>query len=208
LEVKSILLATYSLSVLLGSGVACAATQGGDFERAKSLYYRAVDGDADALRQAAKAMDEFGSTTPRDPAVLAYTGSIRLLEAQKTLAIWRKGRLSKEGLSLLDEAVGLAPEDLEVRFVRAASTFHLPDFFHRREQSQKDFEWLAPRVSAAVAARALSQRLGSAALYHHGSYRIQAGDRSGARTAWEEAVRIGGDTRAAADAKERLKDLR
>ena len=39
----------------------------------------------------------------------------------------------------MDRAVDRAPGDLEARFIRAASTWHLPFFYKRREQAASDF---------------------------------------------------------------------
>lgn len=171
---------------------------------AKAHYYQAVDGDGKALKEASALLEALRTDNPQHPLVMAYAGSVQLLQASRTMAVWRKGKLAQEGLSALDEAVRLAPQDVEVRFVRAASTFHLPGMFRRKAQSKEDFEWLASRVAAAVGANTLDRRLGAAALYHHGLFLHEAGDVAGARLAWQETVRIGIDTRAAMDAKARL----
>jgi hypothetical protein len=167
-------------------------------------YYDAVAGNGNALKQAAILFNALKTDHPEHPLVLVYAGSIKLMQAARALAVWRKGKLAQEGLGAIDAAVSRAPQDLEVRFVRAASTFHLPGFFRRKAQSRDDFEWLAPRVAAAVASGVLDSRLGAAALYHQGVFRDELGDRSGARSAWQEAVRIGVGTRAGADAKRKL----
>jgi hypothetical protein len=189
----------FSLAVTVSS-----AMDGPSLARTKVRYYEAVDGDRSALEEAKDAFSRLRQTHPDDPLILAYAGSTQLLEASKTLAIWRKGKLSKQGLDALDEAVARAPEDPEIRFIRAASTYHLPSMFKRSEQSRADFQWLASRVAGAVSAGTLDPRLGAAALYHHGLLQERAGDKEGARVSWREAVRIGGNTRAASDAGKRL----
>jgi hypothetical protein len=171
---------------------------------AKARYYAAVEGQTSALREARDLFDKLRSSFPSDPLILAYSGSIQLLESARTMALWRKGKLAKEGLRLLDEAVARSPQDPEIRFIRAASTFHLPGFFRREEQSKADFAWLAPQVPEAVARGRLERRLGAAALYHHGLVLDRSGNGPAARDAWRETIRIGQDTRAAADARKRL----
>ena len=193
----------------LFSAIECSLAANPDvtFEQAKASYYQAVDGNSAAIKEASKRLQEIRDRSPEQSLVLAYWGSIRLLEASKTFAVWRKGKLSQEGLTALDEAVARAPQDVEIRFVRAMSTFHLPGFFNRREQSKSDFEWLAPRVSAAVSSGTLERRFGAAALFHHGVFRKESNDVSGARQAWEETLRIGSGTRPAKDAAGRLNEL-
>jgi hypothetical protein len=137
------------------------------YATARARYYEAVDGRSESLGEARELFRKLRESDGSNPKVLAYTGSIELMEASRAIAPWKKGRLAKEGLQLLDDAVARAPQDLEVRFVRAASTFRLPEMFRRREQSEKDFAWLASRVSAAAASGVLDARVAAAALHHH-----------------------------------------
>jgi hypothetical protein len=174
------------------------------FENAKRRYYDAIEGKPGALGESRDLLTRLHSKNATDPLIMAYLGSARLLEAARALAPWRKGKLAKEGLRMLDEAVDKSPEHLEIRFLRAVSTSHLPDFFKRWEQSRSDFAWLAPRVPAAVAGGRLDARLGAAVLYHHGLALERSNDRSYASAAWREAIRLGPDTRAGADARKKL----
>jgi len=174
------------------------------FENAKWRYYDAIAGKPGALDESRDSLIRLHSNNPTDPLIMAYLGSARLLEAARAMAPWRKGKLAKEGLRMLDEAVEKSPEQLEIRFLRAVSTSHLPDFFKRWKQSQSDLAWLAPRVPAAVAGGRLDARLGAAALYHHGLALARSNDLSRANAAWREAIRLGPDTRAGADARKKL----
>lgn len=196
------------LAVGLMCVLALAAADTDLYSKARTLYYEVIDGNKDAHDRASELFKKLRDARGGDPKVLAYSGSLELLEASRAFAPWKKGKLAKAGLELLDDAVKRAPEDLEVRFVRAASTFTLPGMFHRREQSEADFTWLAPRVEAAAAAGALDPRLAAAALVHHGLIRERSGDKPGARTAWEIAARVGKGTPAGADAAKRLSALR
>ncbi|MEJ7608478.1 MAG: hypothetical protein WKF37_19960, partial [Bryobacteraceae bacterium] len=115
---------------------------------AKALYYIAVEGSRDAAIASSRIFEKMYSQNPDSSGITAYLGSLRLMEASRTLAIWRKGRLANEGLSLLDRAVARGPDDLEVRFVLSATTYHLPPFFKREEQcleSQRHCTWLGKR---------------------------------------------------------------
>jgi hypothetical protein len=106
------------------------------------------------------------------------------------MAPWRKGKLAKEGLVMMDQAVESAPRDLEVRFVRGASTLRLPGFFHRGEQSASDLAEVARLAADAVRAGKLEPRLATAALHYHARNREKAGDRSAAREACSVALSI------------------
>lgn len=174
------------------------------FDQARQRYYEAVEGNQDALDESRNLLHKLRTKNPKDSLILAYLGSTLLLEAARAVAPWRKGRLAKEGLRMLDEAVKQSPENLDVRFLRGVSTSHLPSFFKRAQQSAEDFAWLAPRAPDAVATGRLDARLGAACLYHHGLALEKAGNLTGARTAWQETVRLGPGTRAAADARKKL----
>lgn len=167
---------------------------------AKRHYFEAVEGNSAALKPAIEILTGLQSRRPGDALVEAYLGSSRLLESARTMAVWKKGRLAKEGLQRLDEAVRRAPDDAEVRFLRAASTFHLPGWFGRRDQSEADFALLA-RPDGRLK---LDDRLAAAALYFHGVFRDRAGDKAGAREAWREAARLSPASRAGRDAAGKL----
>jgi hypothetical protein len=174
---------------------------------AKRDYFAAVDGNKEALKSAVNAFALLLAGRPADPVVAAYFGSTKLLESASTIAPWRKGKLASEGLTLLDRAVAQAPENREVRFLRAASTYHLPVWFKRRQQSEADFALLVKNIQI-PAAGSFESRLTAASFYYHGSFRKDASDIAGARTAWEEAVRISPDSPAGRDAARRLNELR
>ena len=168
--------------------------------RAKKLYFDAVDGDTESVRKSQQLFRTLGD----DPIVLAYTGSLRLLESSRTLAVWRKGRLAKEGLEMLDRAVYCRSGNLELRFLRAASTFHLPGFFKRYEQSEADFENISTEVTAAAQSGTLDRRIAAAALFFHGIILDRRSDRNGAEAAWRAASKVGPETRAGIDALRKL----
>ncbi|MDZ4800813.1 MAG: hypothetical protein SGI92_21855 [Bryobacteraceae bacterium] len=141
---------------------------GQTFDQAKSLYYKGVDGDKTATRESTAILSKLAAQKPGDPLIAAYLASNKLLESSRTFALWNKNRLAKEGTLGLDRAVGMAPDNLEVRFIRAASTWNLPGFFKRQEQSEADFAYLAPRVAEAAVKGTLEKRLADAALHYYG----------------------------------------
>jgi hypothetical protein len=175
---------------------------------AKLLYFKGLDGDSKASARAESILLKLAEKTKDDPMITAYLGSSRLIAAARTWALAKKGSMCKEGLALLDRAVNDAPEDEEIRFLRAASTFHLPGFFKRAEQSAADFAWIAPRAKKAVESGKLDRTIAAAALFHDGVCRNRKSDKAGARVSWEAAVEIGPETRAGRDAAMKLKSIR
>jgi len=184
-------------SVLCATGNSFPARQ---FDRARKFYYQGADGDKRAYEQASELFGDLRKECPNEPKIEAYYGSLRLLAAADTWAVWRKNSLSKEGIRLMDSAVAASPADLDIRFVRAITTYNLPSFFHRKAQSQQDFEYLASRAAAAVKQGQLEPRLAAASLYYHGEFLREELRTDQAVHAWNEAIALAPGSRAAHEA--------
>jgi hypothetical protein len=172
---------------------------------ARQQYFADLQGDRAAAAQARAGFAALSRDYPNNPVVDAYTGSLELLDAARTWAVWDKRRLANEGLAQMDQAVNRAPNDLEARFIRGASTWHLPFFYKRRAQAADDFSFIAPRAEAAVAKGTLPPELAAAALDYYGQVLIERSDNHGAKQAFEAAVRIDGSSPAGRDASKRLR---
>ncbi|MDQ2711192.1 MAG: hypothetical protein M3Y24_02970 [Acidobacteriota bacterium] len=175
------------------------------FEQARTLYYQGADGNNAAYASADKLFSSLYGEHSDEPRIEVYYGSLRLLEASHTWALWKKNSLSKQGIQLMDAAVQGAPSDLEVRFVRAATTYDLPGFFHRKQQSEQDFAYLAERAAEASKTGALEPRLAAASLYYHAEFLREAGKNVDARQFWTQAINLAPKSRAARDSREELK---
>ncbi len=173
-------------------------------DEAIRLHLAGVGGDREAAERGLELLIELNAKRPDAPRIVAYLGSARVLAATRMLAPWSKGRTCNEGLRLLDEAVESAPEDVEVRFVRAVSTFPIPRFFGRARQCAADLEWVGKRCRAAVDAGDLSADIAASALFHLGLVRDRDGDSPGARAAWREAVAVAPRSEPARLAREKL----
>jgi hypothetical protein len=115
------------------------------------------------------------------------------------MAPWKKGKLAKEGLSLMDRAVEMKPDDLEIRFVRAASTRGLPGFFKRADESERDLALLASKVQAG----STEPRVASASLLFHAENLEKRKDKEGARRTCSKAMSIAPGTPAAEQCRAR-----
>lgn len=171
----------------------------------QALYYLGVAADeTDALKEAEAIFEKLHAADPDDPMAQAYLGSLLLKKTKRVWAPWKKGELSRQGIKLLDGAVASAPDDPHVRFVRAATTFHLPEGFERAAQSAADFAWLAEHAESHVASGALSPDLAAAALVRHATLRQQAGDPAGAQDAARRAAALAPESHAAWEAEQLL----
>ncbi|HEY0785221.1 MAG TPA: hypothetical protein VGD62_05070 [Acidobacteriaceae bacterium] len=175
-------------------------------QAARTAYFADLEGDRGADDRARQQFAALHAAWPGQPVVEAYLGSLELLESGRTLAVWRKHTLAQEGLEKLDSAVSQAPDSLEARFVRALTTWHLPFFFHRKEQAEQDLGFLAPRAEQAAHQGSLPAPLAAAALDYWGQVLADRGAQATiqARQAFEAAVRVAPSSPAAEDARKRL----
>ncbi|MEX2670685.1 MAG: hypothetical protein WD294_01105 [Phycisphaeraceae bacterium] len=148
-----------------------------------------------------------------EPTVLAYAGSVRFIESREAFLPWEKGRLAKEGEALLNRAVALAPDDLEVRWLRAVTASQLPAFFNADAKAKADFAYLAQALKrraeegAGSARGNLEPAMVASVWYHHGNYLQRRGETAAARAAWTQAIDAAPQSGAAEAAAERLGEL-
>ena len=105
----------------------------------------------------------------------------------------------------MDAAVNSNPDDLEARFVRALTTWHLPSFFHRKQQAEDDLLYLGPRAETAARSGALPPKLAAAALDYCGQVLEDRKQPDKARQAYLAAARVDADSPAGKDAVKRLR---
>jgi hypothetical protein len=176
---------------------------------ARTAYFKVVEtNDQAADVQAHQALTELERAYPGDPVAKAYHGSLELLDAAHSWAIWNLHKQAADGLSLLDEAVAQAPDESEIRFIRAATSWHLPGFYHRQAQCEADFAMLAGRAEEDARRGKLPPELAAAAYNYWGQILVNRNDASGARLAFAAAVRIAPSSPAGADAERRQRRLR
>lgn len=70
---------------------------------------------------------------------LAYLGALYTIKAKHRFFPFDKLKWAKEGLSLLDDALFHAPDDIEVLFVHGTICHQLPGLFKRQDDAQRDF---------------------------------------------------------------------
>ncbi len=171
---------------------------------ARRAYFADLAGDRGAADRARDQFSAIKAQWPHQPVVDAYLGSLDLLDSARTFAIWRKHTLAQDGLEKLDAAVNQAPDDLEARFVRALTTWHLPFFFHRKEQAEQDLTFIGPRAEQAAHQGRLPAPLAAAALDYWGQVLAESDARDKAAAAYQAAIRVDPSSPGAQDARKRL----
>lgn len=178
-----------------------------EWQKARTFYYRGIDGDRAVYEAATRLFSQFYRDDQCVPLIQVYYGSLRLLEAGRTWALWKKNALSREGIRLMDDTVSAQPDNLEIRFVRAATTYHLPGFFHRKQQSKEDFAFLARFAVKAAQTGRLEPRLAAASLYFHGEFLEEAGRKDLASASFRRAIQLAPGSPAAIGARKKLDEV-
>jgi tetratricopeptide (TPR) repeat protein len=172
--------------------------------KARAAYFLDLQGDSNAASIAKKDFRALQAEAPNNSVVMAYSGSLVLLEAARTWAFWNKKSLSQKGLAEMDKAVAMDPDNLEARFIRGASCWHLPFFFHRKQQAEQDLTFVAVRATRAVKDGKLPPQLGAAALDYYGNILENHNQHAEAQQAFREAMRIDPESPGGKDAASHL----
>jgi hypothetical protein len=187
------------------------ATHAARLTEAKNLFYRAVAGDRDALNQSQALLGELGGAESTDAEVIGYSGAVDLLVASRAFLPWDKASLAYQGLALQDRAVAMAPQDLEVRFLRGVTNYELPVFLGRRQLAVDDLAAVARVAEQAAREGRLDRRAAVTDLDTYANELQRQKRLAEAIAAWQAAARLGPDIPAGADALNHLlamKELR
>jgi hypothetical protein len=172
------------------------------------LFYRAVAGDHDALGQSQELLHGLGGAESPDAEVVAYTGAADLLAASGAFFPWDKASLAHRGLALQDRAVAMAPQDLEVRFLRGVTNYQLPVFLGRHQLAIEDLAAVARVAEKAAREGRLDRRAAVTDLDTYANELQRQKRLAEAIAAWRAAVRIGPDIPAGADALKHLSAIK
>ncbi len=172
---------------------------------ARKLYFTGAAGNTEDAAQAREAFQELSHQDPDNPLVIAYLGSSRVLEAKEAFLPWKKKELAREGLKLLEQAVALAPGNLEILFLRGVSSYPLPLFFGVRDQAEVDFAFAAARLKEAPSAA--PPEIAAGVFYYHGLCLADGDQKDQAIRFWKKAITLAPVSSFARRAREKLEEL-
>ncbi len=158
------------------------------FELARELYFQSTVGDRDALGRASAMFTELHEAEPDNPKVMAYMGSVVLVDARDSVPLPTLLPQVHRGLELLDRAKAAAPDDLEVRVVRGLTLINVPGMFNRRQEAEADLSWSVARIDRGVETGRLDHRAAASVLFNQGKVLEQQGQSEAARAMWQRAV--------------------
>ena len=116
------------------------------FKLADVCYDEGARDNVKAVELAEKYFTQLLAIEPQHALALVMLGSTQTMKARD--AFWPQTRLdfARKGNQTMDAAVALAPQDPNVRFVRANNNFHMPKFMGREEIVRGDFTWLWEQI--------------------------------------------------------------
>jgi len=125
----------------------------------RKYHHKGVKGDRKAVKTAYGLLRTLREEDPENALIEAYYGSVQALlarDAEKPLA---KADLAEAGLASLNRAVGMDPENKEIRLIRANVCMRLPDsYFRCAATALEDFRYLAERERASPGFLTKSQK--------------------------------------------------
>lgn len=104
-------------------------------ERIKSLNKEGTKGNAAAVQEANRLLEQLRHDYPDNPLAEAYHGSTMLLFARDSTKTLERIKWAKNGLKLLDKAVAAAPNDSRIRYLRGRASYRLPEKHFQRTQT-------------------------------------------------------------------------
>ncbi|MBB6670983.1 tetratricopeptide repeat protein [Cohnella nanjingensis] len=116
------------------------------FEKARTLHNKGVDGDKNAVIKANEMLLKLREAEPDDALIEAYYGSTLVLLGRDAVKILDRADKAEEGLDVLNRAVSLDSNLKEIRLLRGNICLRLPEsFFHSSETAIEDFTFLLDR---------------------------------------------------------------
>jgi len=75
----------------------------------------------------------------REGCAITYLGALIALKAKHASWPLQKLKFVKQGLAMMDKGISISPDDLEALFIRGSTCYHLPFFFWKGDDAQRDF---------------------------------------------------------------------
>lgn len=142
-----------------------------------------ADGDPKAVVRAESYLRQLLALQTNSAPALALLGSVYTMKGRD--AFWPNVqlRLVHEGNQLMDQAVRLDSNHVQVRLTRALNNTHMPDFLGRTEIARADLAWLWAKITQSPTNFTVSQRQQVA--LHWGRQLKRQSKSAEARTVWE-----------------------
>jgi len=108
--------------------------------QARELFYQSVE-DKAQIKPAMKLFKKIYERGDVDNGrALTYIGALTALKGKHALMPHTKYKWVMKGLDLMDQGLTMNPDDIEALFIHGSTCYHLPFFFNRKDDAQRDFK--------------------------------------------------------------------
>ena len=110
------------------------------FKRARQQFYAAVE-DKKLIEPTIKLFVRIEQLAPKYAGrTQVYIGALVTLKGKHAFFPHTKLKWAKRGLAIMDSGLMKSPTDIEALFIHGATCYHLPFFFRRGDDAQRDFK--------------------------------------------------------------------
>ena len=109
------------------------------FKRARKEFYAAVE-NKKLIEPTIKLFARIEQLAPKYVGrTQVYMGALVTLKGKHAFFPHTKLKWAKRGLAIMDSGLMKSPTDIEALFIHGATCYHLPFFFRRGDDAQRDF---------------------------------------------------------------------
>ena len=107
---------------------------------ARKQFYAAIE-DKKQIEPAIKLFEKIKQFAPKYTGrVQVYIGALVALRGKHAFLPHTKLKWARRGLAIMDSGLKKDPDDIEALFIHGATCYHLPFFFRRGDDAQRDFK--------------------------------------------------------------------
>lgn len=128
------------LFLLCSIGIAADESVEDLLKHAREKFHASVE-DKKQIEPAIKLFEQIAREEPRYAGrAEVYMGALVALKGKHAFFPHTKLKWTKRGLAIIDSGLKKAPADIEALFIHGAVCYHLPFFFQRGDDAQRDFK--------------------------------------------------------------------
>ena len=128
------------LFLLCSIGIAADESVEALLKRAREKFHAAVE-DKKQIEPAMKLFEQIAREEPKYAGrTEVYMGALVALKGKHAFFPHTKLKWTKRGLAIMDDGLKKVPADIEALFIHGAVCYHLPFFFQRGDDAQRDFK--------------------------------------------------------------------
>ncbi len=132
---------TLMLTIFLNSTAAPNALKKG-----RNLFYASID-DKNLVYDAEAIFKELQKSDSLSGQATVYLGALMSIRGKHAFLPMQKYTRAKKGLAIMDEGIQQDSTDIESRFIRGMTCYHLPFFFGRGDTAREDFNFVMTHIA-------------------------------------------------------------